>query len=310
MKLRNLFLLLFAAIFAFSACDDTDNPINPSEKPQPPTKLQATSKSETSVLLRWESSTSETSTDFKEYELRITGGANPFQPIPIAKGITSVEVGNLDEGTIYTFSIYGKFNDGTLSETAAQIQWSPATRFIRNQNDQPIRIYESESDLGSGLAIYDPIGDGPKSVKVANGAQWNIGLDTRSGVLKLASAKLLDYNWGTQPVIITEIANDYYFANDLDDVFDSQALDAKTFAERTIDLKQLNSNFVIVTRYKYPGENEYHYAKILVKYVNNSYLQGAANNRYVEFEISYQKVAGVPYAKVPTVSQDINTNSK
>ena len=125
MKLRNLFLLLFAAIFAFSACDNTDNPVNPAEKPQPPTDLQATSKSSSSILLKWTASASETSTDFKEYELRITGGANPIQPIPINKGITSVEVGNLDEGTVYTFSIYGKFNDGTVSETAAQIQWSP-----------------------------------------------------------------------------------------------------------------------------------------------------------------------------------------
>jgi hypothetical protein len=93
-------------------------------------------------------------------------------------------------------------------------------------------------------------------------------------------------------------------------VFDSQALDAKNFAERSIDLTQLASSTVLVVRYKYPGENEYHYAKILIKYVNGSFLQGTSPNRYVEFEISYQKVAGVPYAKIPTVSQDINTNSK
>lgn len=311
MKLRNLFIVLFAAIFAFSACeDDSDNPIIPTEKPQPPTNLQATSKSATSVLLRWTPSTSETNTDFDKYVLTITGGTNPIAPFEFPAGTASVEVSGLDEGTIYTFSISTRFYDGTLSETSAQIQWSPATRFTRNQNNEPIRIYETDSDFGSGLVIYDPVGEGPKNATVVNGAQWNLGLDTRNGVLKLASARLLEYNWGTEPVIITEIANDYYFADNLDDVFDSQALDAKNFAERSIDLSVLNSNFVIVVRYKQPGNNSYNYAKILVKYNNGTFLQGTPDNRYVEFEISYQMVPGVPYAKTPAISEDIKVITK
>ena len=307
MKIRNLFLVLFAAIFAFTACDDTNNPVDPTDKPIAPTSLQATSKNESTVILRWTASTSESNSLFDKYVLTVTGGANPIQPFDIAKGTTSAEISGLSEGTIYTFSIATKFTDGTTSSTSAQIQWSPATRFVRNQNDQPIQVYESASNFGSGLVIYDPIGDGPKSATVSNGAQWNLGLDTRNGKLVLASARLLDYNFITQPGV-TEIASEVINANSLDDVFDSQALDAKYFQERSIDLTQQNSSFVLVVRFRHLGSLQYNYAKVLVKY-NNGFLQGSPDNRYVAFEISYQKQAGVPYAKTPSMTLE-NNNAK
>ncbi|MCE5305875.1 MAG: fibronectin type III domain-containing protein [Chloroherpetonaceae bacterium] len=307
MKIRNLFLVLFAAIFAFTACDDTDNPVDPTDKPIAPTSLQATSKNESTVILRWTASTSESNSLFDKYVLTVTGGANPIQPFDIAKGTTSAEISGLNEGTIYTFSIVTKFTDGTTSSTSAQIQWAPATRFVRNQNDQPIQVYESASNFGSGLVIFDPIGDGPKSATVSNGAQWNLGLDTRNGKLVLASARLLDYNFITQPGV-TEIASEVINANSLDVVFDSQALEAKYFQERSIDLTQQNSSFVIIVRFRQPGSTQYNYAKVLVKY-NNGFLQGSADNRYVAFEISYQKQAGVPYAKTPSMTLE-NNNAK
>ena len=61
-------------------------------------------------------------------------------------------------------------------------------------------------------------------------------------------------------------------------------------------------------RFKQAGKTDYNYAKVLVKYNNGSFLQGTSPNRYVEFEISYQKVTGVPYAKVPAISQDVKIN--
>jgi len=308
MKTRNLIFLFIAVMFAITACEDNNNnPVNPTDKPAAPTNLQATSKSNTSVLLRWTPSTSESNSNFDKYVLTVSGGVYPIQPFNINKGVSSVEVSNLIEGTIYTFAIVAKFTDGTVSDDTAKVQWSPATRFTRNQNEEPIRIYETASDFGSGLVIFDPVGDGPKSAKVSNGGVWNLGLDTRNGKLILASARLIDYNYNIQPGV-TEIANDIYTVESLDDVFDSQALSSKGFAERSIDLTQFSSSFVIIVRFKQAGKTDYNYAKVLVKYKNGSFLQGTSPNRYVEFEISYQKVAGVPYAKVPAISQDIKIN--
>jgi len=307
MKTRNLFFLFIAVMFAITACDDTNNPVNPTDKPVAPKNLQATSKSNTSVLLRWTPSTSESNSNFDKYVLTVSGGSYPIQPFNINKGVSSVGVTNLIEGTIYTFSIVAKFTDGTTSEDTAKVQWSPATRFTRNQNDAPIWIYETASDYGSGLVIFDPVGDGPKSAKVSNGGVWNLGLDTRDGNLILASAGLIDYNYNIQPGV-TEIANDIYTADSLDDVFDSQALDSKGFAERSIDLTKFSSSIVIVVRFKQAGKSDYNYAKVLVKNNSGTFLQDESPNRYVEFEISYQKVTGVPYAKVPTISQNVKIN--
>jgi len=123
----------------------------------------------------------------------------------------------------------------------------------------------------------------------------DLGLYTRDNKLIIASPTLLKQYYQSLPdnLRATEIAAEVYTnVNSLNDVFDSEALNAKTFAEREIDLTQYSGNIVLVVR---TADN--HYAKVLVKYVNGSFLQGSEPNRYVECEVSYQKAAGVPYAR-------------
>lgn len=302
MKKFKIFALtvLFSA-FAFTACDNTTNPIDP-DVPNAATNLMATSKSATSVLVKWTASTSETDPLFAGYVLTVTGGTT-MAPIALTASQNPYEVKGLEEGTIYTFTLKAKFSNSEVSDPI-NVMWSPAARFLLNENDQPIRIYESASTLGSGLIVYNPQSGAPKSAKVADGANWTLGLYTKNSEIAISSPKLLDYNYPTTPGVV-EIGNIFNGVTSLDDVYGSQALSNQSFSEKKIDLKQYSSNVVIVLRYHMTGKAEWNYAKVLVKYTGGAFLQGAADNRYVEMLISHQAVSGVAYSKIAEI---INNN--
>jgi len=302
-KFRILTIAVIFATFLFNACEETTTPTGPIGAPNAPTSMMATSKNATSVNLKWTASTSESTADFCCYVLNVTGGA-AVAPIQVTKGQATYTVQGLEEGTVYTFSLKAKNTDGSLS-SAATINWSPATRFEKNENDAPIKIYESLSDFGSGLVVYDKDSKAPRSAKVADSKYWTLGLYTKDGKVLLGSPSLLDYTFGTTPGV-TEIADVITGITSLDDIYDSQALTSKTFAAKTIDLTKYNSNIAFVIRYKLEGSTEYNYAKVFVKYVNGSFLQGTAANRYVEFILSFQTKAGVPYA---IVNEKVTNNS-
>lgn len=305
MKKLSLYLtaLLFAA-FVFWACEETTTNPDDTTKPKPeaPTKLMATSKNATSVILKWTPSTSETNTLFAGYVLKVTGG-NTMAPISIAKGQTTYTVAGLEEGIEYTFSLQAKYTNDELS-TAATIKWSPASRFELNENDAEIRLYESASNFGSGVQLYGS-NKKPVTLKVADGARWTLGLSTKTGIV-LGSPKELDYTYGTTPTAATEIADIITGINSLDEIFDSQALSAKSFASKTIDLTKFNGNIAFALRYKQAGKTDWNYAKVLVKYGANSFLQGTSGNRYVAIIVSHQEKTGVPYAITREIEQSNN----
>lgn len=306
MKKLSIYLTtIFFAALMFWACEDTTTTPddNTPTKPAAPTKLMATSKNATSVILKWTASTSESDTKFAGYLLKVTGG-NTMAPISIAKGQTTYTVAGLEEGIEYTFSLQAKFTNDELSDPAT-IKWSPASRFELNENDADIRIYETASSFGSGLQFYGP-NKLPKTLKVPEGANWTIGLSTKSGIL-LGSPKELDYNYGSTPTAATEIADVITGINSLDEIFDSQALSAKTFASKVIDLTKYNGNIAFVLRYKQVGKTDWNYAKVFVKYVGGSFLQGSSPNRYINVIISHQAKTGVPYAITREIEKSNNS---
>jgi len=89
----------------------------------------------------------------------------------------------------------------------------------------------------------------------------------------------------------------------LNDVFDNVALSSgQTFAEKSLVLTELEKEdpgkgFVFIARVK-NTDATYNYAKVYLKLgADGKFLQGTAPNRYIEVEVSYQKISGVPYAK-------------
>lgn len=304
MKFKPLFFLasfLFAFLM-FTACEETTDTTEPTPQVAGPDSMKATSINETTVRLRWKLSPDESKTYFKDYVLYISPGA--FAPKIIPKGTNTFDVTGLSDGTVYTFELRARNTEDKESVGSAKIQWSPAFRFTKNINDEAIRVYETASQFGSGLQLYDPSSGKPRTLKVASGEFWNLGLYTKSGEVSLYTANYIAnqklYNFPTNPSYITEISEDLFLTNTLDNVFDSQALNARNFSQNYyLDLTDADfrNGVVIIVRTKAPGQTDWNYAKVLIKPGPAGLLQGTPDNRYIECEISYQKKVGVPYAK-------------
>jgi len=298
MKLLRLFsLLAFLSLstLIFTACEeDTDDPVT-SDKPIPsaPTNLRATSISATEVLLKWDKSASHDSSWFDGYELTVTGG-NPMTPIKIGK-TDNYKVSGLQEGVVYTFTLKSVNSDNKTSTGSTSVTWSPASRFETDD----IRMYVFESQNGSGLTIYGE-NNKPENLKASEKTKWHLGLDNRTpGALFFGPASQIDIGTGT-PTDKVEIADTYWETNTLDNIFETAALNTLNFAESRINLLELDNGqtgLAFVVRILRQGQTNYNYAKVLVERGSGGFLQGSGNDRYIKMKISYQKVAGVPYAK-------------
>ncbi|HPP40386.1 MAG TPA: fibronectin type III domain-containing protein, partial [Candidatus Kapabacteria bacterium] len=258
-----------------------------------PTNLRATSISATEVLLKWDKSASHDSSWFAGYELTVTGG-NPMTPIKIGK-TDNYKVSGLQEGVVYTFTLKSVNSDNKTSTGSTSVTWSPASRFETDD----IRMYVFESQNGSGLTIYGE-NNKPENLKASEKTKWHLGLDNRTtGALFFGSASQIDIGTGT-PTDKVEIADTYWETNTLDNIFETAALNTLNFAERRFDLLKLDNGqtgLAFVVRILRQGQTNYNYAKVLVERGSGGFLQGSGNDRFVKMKISYQKVAGVPYAK-------------
>lgn len=286
----SLMLLVFA-LFLASCSDNTTNPVD--SKPAAVKGLMATSLDNTTIRLLW----TEPTDTYTGFTLDITPGA--IAQKTFAKGVTTTDVSGLIEGTVYTFKL--KAVNGTASSDSVTILWSPATRFTKNINDDFIKVYETASTFGSGLQFYNVAGNAPKVLKISNGADWNFGLYSKSaGTTFVGSPSKLTYSYTGGTPKLTEISTDYFETNDLNTVFDSQALNAdpSKFSEMSIDLETLGATtgVVLICRTKDNG-TDWNYAKVFIKKTGGTFLQGTADNRYIEVQVSYQKVVNVPYAK-------------
>lgn len=296
---------LMFAFFAISCDDNTTDPDPVKEKPNAPTNLMALSVNETTIHLKYDISTSETNTLFQDYFLTYNEvGSTSTKTMAVAKGVNPIIVPELSEGKIYEFKLVARYTNGEVSATAATVKWSPAARFELTVNDAPIRVYETASSFGSGLQIYYATENGPRARTIANSGDWDLGIRTEGMVVNFGSATKLNYNYSTTPQP-TFILTDYFLANSLNAVFDSKAMDEgdrnTKYVETTIDLATIPGtlNAIFYVRKYQPGQTRYNYAKIMLirNPVSGGFLHGDAPNRHILAQISYQRVADVPYAK-------------
>lgn len=306
MKLSKLFsFVALLAIFSFfTSCNETTTPDEPKEKPNPPTELKATSYSATEVLLKWTPSTSESNALFKDYVLEVTstGGGGLIPTKYILKTENPYVLGGLVEGVEYTFVLKARYTNGEESTTGAMVKWSPATRFFKTINGEPIRLMGSKSAGGSGLNFYNSTEDGPEILTVAFKSQWDVGIYTgpNNDKLDFGSPKYINVGTGTtKPTLISSIA---YFAdslNDKDATDNVNLANAKhVYEEAAIDLTDpfFNSpkkGVIIVCK---TADN--HWAKVFIKRgPDGKFIQGSGNEIYIEVELSYQMEPNVPYAR-------------
>jgi len=292
MKLKSIFILFALVAIIFGGCNNTTNPVNTTPVPNPPSGLDATSIDNVTVKIHWVPSTSAKDSTFKDYVVDI--GPGVFQSISVVKTDSVCTINGLTEGTVYTFTVHSRNTDNVESTAGVTVQWSPATRFTQTVNAVPIRVYETASPSGSGLQFYDATVNGPQVLNVADGAKWNLALDTRNNALIFGSPSQINYNYtGTPPV--TQISTDNFWdTNTLDNIYDSQALSAKNFSETTIDLNNLGTvptqGLAFIARTNATSNTAvWNYAKVLIIKGPVGLFNGNPPNRYIEVWISYQK---------------------
>ncbi len=295
---KTLISILSFMLIVLTSCDDsgTSNETPDPVVPDPVSNLQATSDHR-SILVKWDASPSETNDLFKEYLVTIMPGDITYS---FNESNVSHKLGGLVGGKVYTIKVKTIYTNNEES-TETLVQWSPATREFFDDNLSDIKLHEYQSQLGSGLDFHYT-DDGYTSPKICNTTEWelwDLGLNTADGKFVIASPTLIGWqSLEGKDMKSVEIAEQVILAESLDEVFHSKALDQTySFDTREIDLNAYNSSIVIICRVMEPGETEFTYVKLLIKYVDGSFFQGEAPDRYVEVEeISYQDKPGVPYA--------------
>lgn len=267
--------------------------------PAPATALAANSKSATEVMLKWDASAS--AADFTvEYDIIVSApGVDAFTFATAQFDELPYTVGDLTEGVEYLFEVKAKYQGGENLSDAVELNWSPATRFEKMENTDPIHIFETSSSRGSGLDLFnDDVA--PKALTVDFMTAWNMGLYTTGGVTIFGSASELNYSEANTAHGV-EISDVYYDnVENLNDIFASEALNNGTFSAQAFNLADEmfkdKKNIVFIVR-TMGQDGKYNYAKVMVLLGEAGFLQGDTPNRYLELVISYQKTAGVPYAK-------------
>jgi len=305
MKLTKLFSILTLVLglsFCLNSCNDTTTttePVVTVEKLAAPTNLEATSIDSQTVKIRWTSSTDETNASFKGYEIRYDNkvfnaalkGANEIE-IP---QLTSIE---------HSFTVRVLTSDSTkkLNSEFTTVKWAPAWRFA---NDAKIKFYSSANTTnGSGLVLFDTDENFPYNLTVKDLNLWTLGINdkTTDGSIKFGPAKSLDYTNSTGKELKNVVISKTYVEVDkLSDVYDSKALDTKEYlgSAESIDLSKITTTkkgiVLIVKETTTAGTI---YAKIFLKKGDNGFFVGTDKlTRYINGEVSYQKIPNLPYAK-------------
>ncbi|MBC8144358.1 MAG: fibronectin type III domain-containing protein [bacterium] len=308
MKVRNLMLTsAFALAGILAACNE--NPVV--EPGNGPTNLKASSRSATEVSLTWDAVSNATG-----YEVSwVAVGATGTGSLSGVSSLTAVAT-SLSEGVIYDFTVRATTASGLGDATT--IRWAPASRATETSNSgvKLIRMYEYASTSESGLNLN------------VNGSPYRVTLNMSRTEPNKAQLAMFVYHKPLTPNVIDSIiigpaygVPEYAASNDptlsrvdttvvissttypvasLDSWFLTQPLTGMIDANSNTYAYKFTSNSTssgqgFVVRHGLPGA--YHYARVLVKNLSGFLVGGATPNRYVELEISYQKVVNVPYAK-------------
>jgi hypothetical protein len=307
-KKLSLLATLVAVMFVFNACDEDTTGPDDSNAPGAPVSLMATSTNANTVTIKWSAPGDLDGSLFQDYTVTYypsnAGPENAPDTTVVLAG-EPVQITGLDADKVYTFAVTTNYSNGE-SSTATTIEWAPAMRF-ETVDANTIKIYASDvAAAGSGINLYqdDGLGDFlPTVLTVADIAQWNLGLDTKeNGTVKFGSANQLTYTGAASAIYSAEMSAVIKEANSLNDpdVFDSQALDAKTYSQRVEDLSMISltgkSGVVFYVRVPSTTAGSYNYAKLFVKAVDGKFLQGDGD-KYIEVTVSYQANTNFPYAK-------------
>lgn len=288
-----MYLAGLAVALVLVSCETTTSPTDPVKTaPGAPTELMATSIDSGTIRIRWVAAdTGATATGF--IVVVEEDGSNNPQELPVGSASSTINVSNLTTGTVYNFTVYA-VNDTARSGQSPTIKWAPASRYTAN-----IRLYETESDMGSGLMMPNTAG-----LTIGQGGMWDLCLDTRGEVYDIGSPRNSSYTDEQMPPEFpngdvareTLIGKVWENVTSLDDIYESADLTQETLLEKLLtfnDADASGSAFAFVVK-----TSSGNFAKVMVTAAGGKLLQGTAPDRYIDLVVSYQSGVDVPYAVV------------
>lgn len=293
-------LPLLAGLFLL-CCSKPDNSVDPGSS-WAPARLRASSIDSSSVKLLWDSVV-----NVSRYEVMAIGKVRG-DTLRASTPSSSCTIDGLAAGE-YLFMVRSL----SVEESSAwrSIRWAPATRFTQDAGSPTVtlRMYEFASVGGSSLAL-DPSVGGPRNVSVGGQLQPRVQLaiytsSTSSTEFSIGStyaflpfhnADMFDSSsYIGRTLYSVASLNDHFLSADLESDFVLSGSEAGNVGSFILPNERPDGKgYLFLLRYG--NGTGRHYARIFVKNVGGKVLQGTAPNRYVEIEMSWQSVAGVPYA--------------
>lgn len=298
MEKRFRILLVVMLLFAFSACDEesTNEPVDPDVAA--PTNLRASS-SDQAVILRWDPSSSEGQENFGGYKINVKNQddntSNVFNA-PRGDGYTVI---GLDNGTRYVFTVWAVTTQDKESPTSVGIEWAPAIRRSENQIGEAIRVYATTStQFNSAVDLFNP--SGVTEVIPQAGTEFQDRGDfyvfapgNNSNFLEIRSPSTAN-NQG----MVTQFSSVTYDADDLDEHYTTTPPRVSSFTNQEVSITNAAVSTGKIVYGRLSRGSNYYYFRLLVKRGNDGKMvQGTGADRYLEFDVSYQHIRDVPFAK-------------
>jgi hypothetical protein len=315
MVLRTLLALLsLGIVIAGCSVNDLNSPANTSIGTFQ--GIEASSVSETSVRLRWKGS-AETGVI---YGLHWQAVSTRGDSGTIFQSDTVMIVNGLRSGEAYSFSATD-YRDGNILTpipgSSKSVIWATARHYITEASTNPIRLYETGSNVGSGL-VLDTVRGGPRNVDLrrsSNADQVQLALYTSredTSTFKIGPAYAFS-SYRTQYAVDSTIfisratepvpgLNSWYSFSPIDRLIDPDG-NLKAYTLPALQPDSLGQGFYV----RSGRQGNYHYARVFIVNLNGVLLQGSAPNRFVELEISYQPTANLPYAKAAGIGEHAAT---
>ena len=298
MEKRFRILLIIMLLIGVSACDEetTNEPVDADVIA--PTNLRASSADE-ALILRWDPSVSEGQDNFGGYKIRVLNQDSGNSDIVNAPRGSGYTITNLQNGTRYLINVWAVTSMDKESASPVSIEWAPAIRRDVNQLGEPIRVYATTStafnsavDLYNASGICEVIQQSGQEFK-DRGDLYVYAPNATSNFLEIRSPSTAN-NKG----MVTQFSSVSYNADALDDQVATTSPRASTYDKQEVSITNADVDMGKIVYGRLSRGNNYCYFRLLVKRGSNGKLvQGSGVDRYLEFDVSFQHIRDVPFAK-------------
>ncbi|MBN1448741.1 MAG: hypothetical protein JXA28_12490, partial [Bacteroidetes bacterium] len=219
-----------------------------------------------------------------------------FDNAPRGDGTT---VDGLQNGTRYDVQVWAVTTAGKQSSAAATVEWAPAIRRSVNQDGQPIRVYATTStqfnsavDLFNASGVCEVIPQSGQEFR-DRGDLYVYAPNDASNFLDLRSPSTAN-NQG----LVTQFSSVTYDADALDEQAATTSPQLSTYTKQQVTITNASVNKGLVVFGRLNRGSNYYYFRLLVKRGSNGRLvQGSGDDRYLEFDVSFQHIKDIPFAK-------------